>query len=106
MRKSLILLVAVALAAMIAGCENGGMNAGESDAPEQYVYTVQGDEPGLYGVAQRVYGDGDMWMHIADANPDVDPSELEEGDELVIPVLQASEGDAITPMGCKRKAIY
>ena len=106
MRTALTLMAALALTGVLVGCEGEQMSAGEGEPSEQYMYTVMGDEAGFYGVAERVYGDGDMWMHIADANPGVESDELEAGDKLVIPTVQSEGGEMITPMGCDRQRIY
>jgi hypothetical protein len=101
-----MLIAVVAMAGVLVGCEHEQMSAGEGEPGEQYMYTVKGDEGGFYGVAEKVYGDGDMWPHIADANPDLKTDDLEAGDKLMIPTVQSEGGEMITPMGCDRQRIY
>jgi nucleoid-associated protein YgaU len=47
-------------------------------------YTVQRGDT-LWRIAQRVYGNGQRWQDIADANPQINPQQLSIGDELVLP---------------------
>ncbi|MBN1555769.1 MAG: LysM peptidoglycan-binding domain-containing protein [Phycisphaerae bacterium] len=51
------------------------------------VYVVAEGEAGLWGVAEKVYGKGQLWEHIQRANPSVKPSALRPGMKLVIPPL-------------------
>ncbi|MBN1943122.1 MAG: LysM peptidoglycan-binding domain-containing protein [Phycisphaerae bacterium] len=51
------------------------------------VYVVAEGEAGLWGVAEKVYGKGQLWEHIQRANPKVKPSALRPGMKLLIPPL-------------------
>lgn len=106
MRIALTLLLTIVLTGVLIGCEQNGMSAGEAQPGEQHVYTVRSDDNDLQDVAEKVYGNGDMWQPIAEANPGVHGEDLDEGDELVIPVLHSEDGGTITPSGCERKRIY
>jgi 5'-nucleotidase len=39
----------------------------------------------LYKIAQEVYHDGNQWQKIAQANPGIDPNNLQPGQKLQIP---------------------
>lgn len=106
MRTILCFMLMPVLAGVFAGCEQNGMTTGESSPDQRYVYTVQSDDTNLRDVAEKVYGNGDMWTHIADANPGVEGEDLQEGDQLAIPVLQSEDGEMIEPSGCDRQEIY
>jgi nucleoid-associated protein YgaU len=57
------------------------------------VYAVSEDDTvGFWGIAYKVYGAGRHWQVIADANPDVDPADLQPGTRLVIPPKPAETG--------------
>ncbi|MEV2267780.1 LysM peptidoglycan-binding domain-containing protein [Nonomuraea africana] len=51
--------------------------------PQQEYTVVKGDS--LWGIARMMYGDGNRWREIADANHISDPKRLEVGQRLVIP---------------------
>ena len=52
---------------------------------EQTYITQKGDT--LWIIAKKVYGQGEYWSLIRNANPDADPQTLKVGDELIIPPL-------------------
>jgi len=82
------------------GCEQQEMKVSSDTGP--YMYTVREGDASFRQIAERVYGDGRYGNHIAEANPDVSPDELEPGQRLTIP--QFSE--KITPMKCNRQRTY
>ncbi len=53
----------------------------------QRVYVVKEGDAGFWGIAAKpeVYGDGRLWERIKNANPDIDPTSLKIGTQLVIP---------------------
>jgi nucleoid-associated protein YgaU len=57
-----------------------------ADQAEQRTYTVQGGDT-LAGIAQQMYGDGNAWQQIFDANRDQlsDPNMIQPGQVLKIP---------------------
>lgn len=48
-----------------------------------YYIVKEGDD--LFGIAQKQYGDGNMWPRIAEANDLVSPDFLSKGSKLIIP---------------------
>lgn len=68
--------------------EDGASPTGDGSAitePVHIAYTVgRGDT--LWGIAAAVYGDGNRWTRIADANPSVEPAALVVGTRLRLPV--------------------
>lgn len=47
-------------------------------------YVIQkGDS--LWGIASRVYGNGQRWVDIRDANPGLNPQKMQVGQEIVLP---------------------
>jgi len=72
--------------------DNGGAIAGgpqvypESVAPAggQQTYTIKKGDT-LWSIANRVYGNGQKWVDIAQANPSVDPQKLAVGQTIVLP---------------------
>jgi len=53
-------------------------------APGTRTYVVQSGDT-LFAIAQRIYGDGSQWPRIRDANPGIDPDNLQIGQRIVIP---------------------
>jgi nucleoid-associated protein YgaU len=53
-------------------------------SPQQY--TIQPGDT-LVKIAERVYGDGNQWTRIRDANPGIDPNNLRIGQQLTLPTL-------------------
>ncbi len=47
-------------------------------------YTVKKNDS-LWKIAKEVYGNGQRWVDIRDANPGVDPKKLAVGQELILP---------------------
>jgi LysM repeat protein len=47
-------------------------------------YTVQSGDT-LFRIAEKFYGDGNQWTRILDANPGIDPNNLQIGQQLQIP---------------------
>lgn len=74
--------------------DNGGaMPGGPQVYPEpvepappagQQTYTVRKGDT-LWAIATRVYGNGQKWVDIAQANPSVDPAKLAVGQQLILP---------------------
>jgi len=56
----------------------------------QKIYVVQKGDNGFWGVAQKVYGNGQYWQVIAKANPSAESGSLAVGQKLVIPELDAA----------------
>jgi proteasome lid subunit RPN8/RPN11/LysM repeat protein len=52
---------------------------------QHLAYTIGAGDT-LWGIAKRVYGSGDAWARIAEANPDVEPTALAQGSQLRIPI--------------------
>jgi nucleoid-associated protein YgaU len=59
-----------------------GFNAAGSAGPTQY--TVQKGDT-LYGLARRFYGDGKLWLRIAEANPGLSEKNFPAGRSITIP---------------------
>jgi nucleoid-associated protein YgaU len=62
------------------------------------IYTVtEGDD--LWKVAEKAYGDGNLWQKVAEANNLVNPSDLSVGTRLTIPLIgeQTHLAVSITP---------
>ena len=106
MAKRMIFPAVVVLATlMIGGCaQQAEMAAAPSGV--QWVYTVRQGDTDLRTVSGKVYGDEGHWRLIAEANPDVDASDLEPGEELMIPELADPQGQSMTPKGCDRRQVY
>lgn len=47
-------------------------------------YTIQKGDT-LWSIATAVYGDGQKWVDIAQANPSVDPAKLAIGQQITLP---------------------
>ena len=62
----------------------GDEGAEADDEPSGETYVVEGGDT-LYSIAQEVYGDGNRWSEIAEANGIGDQSALTVGQELEIP---------------------
>ncbi len=63
----------------------GGAAAGvPSVAPAARTYRIQEGDT-LWAIATRVYGDGQRWVDIAQANPSLDPAKMRVGAEIVLP---------------------
>lgn len=65
------------------------MPAGRAGIENGY-YVVQEGDAGLWGISQKVYGDGKYWYVIAKANPDLNPMRLEPGQRLATPSLETA----------------
>ena len=50
----------------------------------QQTYTVRKGDT-LWAIATRVYGNGQKWVDIAQANPSIDPAKLAVGQQLILP---------------------
>lgn len=50
----------------------------------QQTYTVRKGDT-LWSIATRVYGDGQKWVDIAQANPTLDPQKMAVGQQIVLP---------------------
>jgi LysM repeat protein len=57
--------------------------AAPAPTPQREYVVVTGDT--LWGIARMMYGDGNRWGEIADANHLADPNKIEVGQRLVIP---------------------
>ncbi len=62
------------------------------------VYVVTDSDYSFYDVAQHVYGDGDLWPLILEANPHVNEDDLGRGQQLVIPSLPPAPSDDDDPI--------
>lgn len=63
----------------------GGAAAGVPQvAPAGRTYTVRKGDT-LWAIATNVYGDGQRWVDIAQANPSLDPAKMPVGREIVLP---------------------
>jgi len=51
------------------------------------IYVVTSDDRTFYDIAKKVYGDGDRWRLIAQANPEVNQARMLPGQQLIIPPL-------------------
>lgn len=58
--------------------------SGSTPPPPSNSYTVQSEDT-LFIIAERFYGDGNQWTRIRDANPGIDPNNLQIGQQLNIP---------------------
>jgi len=104
-KRTIVPTLAVLAMLIIAGCaQQERISARASGA--KWVYTVKPGDGDLRTVSEKVYGDGDLWRAIAEANPDVDAGELEPGQELVIPELTDPQGRPLAPKGCDRRQVY
>jgi len=69
-----------------------------SDGERTYI-AQKGDS--FWIIARKVYGQGEYWSLIRNANPDVDPQTLRVGDELIIPPLPEEDdsppSDTVAP---------
>jgi len=61
---------------------------GETPPPAR-TYTVEANDS-MWAIAQKVYGDGNLWDRIAQANPTADPAALQPGQVLRIPAPDAA----------------
>jgi len=63
---------------------NPGANAGIPQVGGGNTYTVR-DGDTLWAIASRVYGDGQRWVDIAQANPSLDPQRMAVGQVIQLP---------------------
>jgi len=66
-------------------------SGGQSSAVDYGIYVVTPDDRTFYDIAEKVYGDGDLWRPIAEANPEADQARLRPGQQLVIPELRGAK---------------
>jgi nucleoid-associated protein YgaU len=59
-------------------------------------YTIKAGDT-LVTIAKSQYGDANLWQAIAKANPEVDPTRLKIGKDLVIPPLSEVRPGAVAP---------
>jgi len=52
--------------------------------PATRTYTIRKGDT-FWSIAQRIYGDGQRWRDIAQANPSVDPKKLAIGQQITLP---------------------
>lgn len=71
----------------------------ETEGNREYI-VAEGDA-GLWGIAEKMYGKGQLWEVIQKANPGVKPSALRVGMKLVIPPLPTAtpRPGVVTPAG-------
>ena len=69
----------------------GTRPASEVDETGRRIYTVQSGDKGFWDVAKKMYGKGSLYPAIAQANPDVDPTQLQPGQKLVVPSPEEAE---------------
>ncbi|HAU39117.1 MAG TPA: hypothetical protein DCX07_15560 [Phycisphaerales bacterium] len=72
----------------------GPAPTGGTPAAAPNTYTVQEGDQGFWGIAQKVYGDGNKWPILAKANPDVDSRALRIGQVLKVPPLSGAPAPA------------
>ncbi len=98
----LVLLTTIALPALT-GClpqetaKSGRPQVGDMPAPlgmggdqrssalELGIYVVTSEDKTFFDIAEKVYGNGDLWRPIAEANPEVHQARLRPGQQLIIP---------------------
>jgi len=83
------------------GSQAGNLNVlesltgyGDAGASRSQIAVQAGDT--LRGIATRVYGNGDLWYVIADANGMVSDQDLVAGTLLTVPSVKVSSNDATT----------
>ena len=69
----------------------GTRPASEIDEAGRRIYTVLSGDKGFWDVAKKMYNKGSLYPAIAQANPDVDPTQLQPGQKLVVPSLEEAE---------------
>ena len=69
------------------GAAGTGATVGPAAARER-IYTVQEGDLGFWTISKKMYGSGEHWQLIRDANPGVDSSNLKVGLKLRIPPLR------------------
>ena len=52
--------------------------------PDAQTYTVRRGDT-LWSIAEQVYGEGQRWRDIVEANPELHPEQLHVGQELTLP---------------------
>ena len=63
-----------------------GMGSAQTgSALELGIYVVTSKDRTFYDIAEKVYGNGDLWRTIAEANPDVDQARLRPGQQIIVP---------------------
>ena len=67
--------------------EASAPTTGGEEETQYFAYTVGAGDT-LWGIAERVYGRGNVWTRILEANPNVEPTKLARGSQLLIPILQ------------------
>ena len=95
---ALVIIVVGVLVINFFSQEEGGESIppiGTEDESVSNTYTVQEGED-LWTISEKVYGTGYNWPEIASANNLENPSEIEAGQELVIPNLQTEDGQTPT----------
>jgi len=87
----------LAVMAILAATPCAATTEAEESAPEAAPaegtiidYTVKAGD-NLRKIAQDIYGDAKKWVLIRDANPNVDSTNLQPGERLIIPVVQQAE---------------
>ena len=83
----LLVLVGLSVGACAPPEQPGGPAGYTMNARGGGVYVVQEGDTGYWGIAEKVYGNGEHWRLIADANPGVDVETLRAGQKLKIPPL-------------------
>lgn len=58
----------------------------QAEEPMQMFAFTIGAGDTLWAIAERIYGQGEQWVRIAEANPNVEPTELAQGSRLLIPI--------------------
>lgn len=56
----------------------------QNPAPQKRQYLVRQNDT-LYGIALKVYGNGNLWRDILKANPEINPNRLSQGQKISIP---------------------
>jgi len=97
--RSISLILLLAAAVVLAGCESQSVSTGDQSV--RYLYTVRSGDS-LETIADRVYGDASATERLRAANPGVTNATLKPGQELTVPM---AEGEA-PPIGCDARKAY
>ena len=95
LQKGMVLLVPPKPAPAASASAEGTAEAGTSSAdeitpgPGEQIYTVV-DGDSFWKIARNIYGQGRLWPAIRNANPDIAPREMREGQKLLLPSIEAA----------------
>jgi nucleoid-associated protein YgaU len=71
----------------------------DQETSKERVYTVQEGDLGFWLIAKKMYGSGDHWKLIRDANPGVESESLKVGQKIKIPPLPEKAIAVAEPVG-------